>query len=168
MAAHAFAAYGLYPQSAGLQNVMQTLLRGGFHKESICMMLPAEHPIATVVRRASADAVEGPGNAEAAGLIRWLSEFGAVLIPQFGFFIRSQEFFRTLMGGDIPSCSTLAALGFSDDKVKSLSNAMENPGVLLYLSCPEKTKSGWALELLRGTGAQEAGLLSKAAFGNAA
>ncbi len=160
MAASAFAAYGLYPQTAGLQHVMQTLLRAGFDKESICMMLPPEHPIATVVRQASADAVEGPANAEAAGLIRWLSEFGAVLIPKFGFFIRSQQFFRTLMGGDVPSDSTLAALGFPDDKVKSLSDTLNHPGVLLYLSCLERTKGGRALELLRGTGAQEAGLLN--------
>jgi hypothetical protein len=163
MAANTFAAYGLYPPSTGLQNVTQALLRGGFDKESICMMLPAEHPIATVVRNASADAVEGPANAEAAGLIRWFSEFGAVLIPRFGFFIRSQEFFRTLMAGDAPAGSSLAALGFPDEKVKRFNNQPGNPGVLLYLSCGEKTKPGRALELLRGTGAQEAGLLDNQA-----
>lgn len=160
MAANAFAAYALYPQTTGLQSIMQTLSRGGFEKESICMMLPAEHPIATTVRQASADAVDGPANAEAAGLIRWLSQFGAVLIPKFGFFIRSQEFFRTLMSGEMPSGGTLAALGFPADKVKRLSNPLDSPGVLLYLSCAEKTRTGQALELLRGTGAQEAGLLN--------
>jgi hypothetical protein len=160
MAANTFAAYALYPETTGMQNVMQTLLRGGFDKESICMMLPAEHPIATTVRQARADAMEGPANREAAGLIRWLSGFGAVLIPKFGFFIRSQEFFRTLMSGEMPSGGTLAALGFPADKVTRLSNRLANPSVLLYLSCPEKTETGWALELLRGTGAQEAGLLN--------
>jgi hypothetical protein len=160
MAANAFAAYGFYAQTIGLQNVMQTLLRGGVDKECICMMLPAEHPLAAVVRQASADAVEAPANGEAAGLIRWFSEFGAVLIPKFGFFIRSQEFMRTLMAGDTPSGGTLAALGFQDDQVKRFTNQPGDPGVLLYLSCPERTSTGWALELLRGTGAQEAGLLS--------
>jgi hypothetical protein len=160
MTASTFAAYGLYPESTGLRNVTQALLQGGFEKESICMMLPAEHPIAALVRKASADAVEGPSNAEAAGLIRWLSEFGAVLIPRFGFFIRSQEFFRTLMAGDTPAGGSLAALGFPDEKVKRFSNQPGNPGVLLYLSCGEKTKTGSVLELLRGTGAQEAGLLN--------
>jgi hypothetical protein len=158
MAANTFAAYGLYPLSTGLQNVTQALLQGGFDKESICMMLPAEHPIAAVVRKASADAVERPANAEAEGLIRWFSEFGAVLIPRFGFFIRSREFFRTLIAA--PADSSLAALGFSDEKVKRLNNQSGDPGVLLYLSCGEKAKTRWALELLRGTGAQEAGLLN--------
>jgi hypothetical protein len=168
MAASTFAAYGLYPLSTGLQNVTQALLQGGFDKESICMMLPAEHPIAAVVRKASADAVERPANAEAEGLIRWFSEFGAVLIPRFGFFIRSQEYFRTLMGGDAPAGSSLAALGFPDEKVKRLNNQSGDPGVLLYLSCGERAKTGWALELLRGTGAQEAGLLNNdAALHNA-
>jgi hypothetical protein len=169
MAANTFAAYGLYPVSTGLENVTEALLRGGFDKESICMMLPAEHPIATVVRKASADAVEGPLNAEAEGLIRWFSGFGAVLIPRFGFFIRSQEFFRTLMAGDAPTGSSLAALGFPDEKVKRFSNQPDNRGVLLYLFCGEKAKTGWALELLRGTGAQEAGLLNNdSAFRNIA
>jgi len=163
MAANTFAAYALYSQTTGLERVTQALLQGGFDKESICMMLPPEHPIATVMRQASIDAIEGPGNAEAAGLIRWLSEFGAVLIPRFGFFIRSQEFFRTLMVGDAPPGGALAALGFSDEKVRSLNQALNNPGVLLYLSCPEKTKTGRALELLRGAGAQEAGLLNHGA-----
>jgi hypothetical protein len=158
MAANTFAAYGLYPESARLRNVTQALLQGGFEKESICMMLPAEHPIAAMVRKASADAVEGPSNAEAAGMIGWLSEFGAVLIPQFGFFIRSQEFFRTLMAGDAPAGGSLAALGFPDEKVKRFSNRA-GAAVLVYLSCGEKTKTGSVLELLRGTGAQEAGLL---------
>lgn len=169
MAANTFAAYALYPQNAGLENVMHVLLQGGFDKGDICMMLPPEHPIATVMRQAGAEAIESAANAEAAGLIRWLSQFGAVLIPKFGFFIRSQEFFRTLMAGDAPAGGTLAALGFSDEKVRSLSSALNQPGVLLYLSCPEKTRSGQALELLRITGGQEAGLLNHgAAFGSAA
>jgi len=155
MAANTFAAYGLYPQSTGLQNVTQALLQGGFDKESICMMLPPEHPIANLMRQASADAMEAPANAEAEGVIRWLSGFGAVLIPKFGFFIRSQEFFRTLMVGDAPAGGTLAALGFPEEKVRRLSRQR----VLLYVSCPDTANTGWALELLHSTGAQEAGLV---------
>jgi hypothetical protein len=169
MAASTFAAYGLYPESAGLRNVTQALLQGGFEKESICMMLPAEHPIAAMVRKASADGAEGPSNAEAAGMIGWLSEFGAVLIPKFGFFIRSQEFFRTLIQGDAPLGGSLAALGFPDEKVKRFSNQPDNAGVLVYLSCGETNHTGSVLELLKGTGAQEAGLLNNGrALGTAA
>ena len=159
MAANTFAAYGVYPHNAGLQKVMQTLLREGFDKESICMMLPADHPIAAVVRQASA--AVGTSNAEAAGLIRWLSEFGAVFIPSFGFFIRSQKFFRTLMTGDTAGgCGALAALGFPEEEAKRFGNQLRHLGALLYVSCAEKAETGWALELLRDTGAQEAGLLN--------
>lgn len=124
------------------------------------MMLPAEHPISALVRKASADPLQGPSHTEAAGLIAWLSEFGAVLIPSFGFFIRSQEFFRTLMAGDTPAGGSLAALGFPDEKVRRFSSQADNAGVLLYLSCGEQTKTGSVLELLRGTGAEETGVLS--------
>lgn len=170
MAANTFAAYGVYPHTTGLEGVTRILLQRGFDKESICMMLPAEHPIAALVRQASSGAAEGAANHEAAGLVGWLSEFGAVFIPSFGFFIRSQEFFQTLMTGDASGDSgALAALGFPEDKAKRFGNQLRNLGVLLYLSCAEKTDMGWALELLRDTGAQEAGLLkSDPAFANVA
>ncbi len=160
MAANTFAAYAVYPHTTGLEGVTEALLRGGFDKESICMMLPAEHPISTLVRQASTGSADGVASQEAAGLIGWLSEFGAVFIPRFGFFIRSQEFFQTLMTGDASGDSgALAALGFPEDKARQFGNQLRNLGVLLYLSSAEKTDMGWALELLRCTGAQEAGFL---------
>jgi hypothetical protein len=126
------------------------------------MMVPAAHPIAAIMREASSGTVAGGANEQAAGVIRWISELGAVLIPSFGFFIHSRDFFRTLVGEGSAArsgeCGSLVALGFPEDKAKRVGNQLRD-GVLLYLSCPEAAETSWALELLRDTGAQEAGLL---------
>jgi len=87
----------MYSQEVALNEVVHTLNQAGFDNEDICMMLSPTHPIAALVRDASLFNSECASNAVTAGLIGWLSGFGAVLIPTVGFFIRSQAFFRALM-----------------------------------------------------------------------
>ena len=157
------AAYAIYPESIALSEVLHSLRQGGFDKESICMMLSPAHPIATTVRDASKAACEQEDNVSA-GLIGWLSELGAVLIPTVCFFIRSRAFFHALIVEQqslVPHdrCRTLAGLGFSDEDAKRLEDQVREVGVLLYVACSEDAQSQWALELLRGTGAEESGLL---------
>jgi hypothetical protein len=165
MAASASAAYAIYPQNVALNEVLQTLRQGGFDKESICMMLSPSHPIAATVREANMHAFEREANTLTARLIGWLSEFGAVVIPTFGFFIRSQAFFRALVAeqDSISRCGrsgTLAGLGFPEDDARRFENQVRKDGALLYVSCPETAqKQQWVLELMRATGAEEAGLL---------
>jgi hypothetical protein len=103
-------------------------------------------------------------NAGTAGLIGWLSGFGAVLIPTVGFFIRSQAFFHALMvARDTPAicgnARTLAGLGFSDDEADRFESQLRKVGVLVYVSCPEGEKTEWACEVLRHTGAHETAML---------
>ncbi|HEY1660351.1 MAG TPA: hypothetical protein VGG14_18510 [Candidatus Sulfotelmatobacter sp.] len=158
------AAYGLYPQDVALRDVVHTLNSAGFENESICMMLSPTHPIASLVRDASVFNSECKSNAATAALIGWLSEFGAVMIPTVGFFIRSQAFFHALMvAHETPAfCGnsrTLSGLGFSDDDADRFENEIREMGVLVYVACPESQKMTWACELLRHTGAREASTL---------
>jgi hypothetical protein len=168
------AAYAIYPDHVSLNEVLQTLQQGGFDKESICMMLSPAHPIATVVRESSQHPFERETNVITAGLIGWLSEFGAVVIPTFGFFIRSREFFRSLVleRDSTAVCGhrgTLISLGFSVPDAEHFESQVREGCVFLYLSCPKTTQTQSALELLRTTGAGEAGLLeSETAMGTAA
>jgi hypothetical protein len=166
MALTGSAAYALYPQNVALQEVLRTLGQAGFDKESICMMLSPKHPITSIVRDTTANGYEREANAVTAGLIGWLSEFGAVLIPTFGFFIRSRQFFHALVveQDSMAGCGhhgTLAGLGFADDDAKRYENHLRDVGVMLYVACPEAARTHWALELLRATGAQETGLLGR-------
>jgi hypothetical protein len=168
MAVTGSAAYAVYPHNVALNEVLKMLGQGGFQKESICMMLSPKHPITTIVRDANLHVSEPELNAVNAGLIGWLSEFGAVLIPTFGFFIRSRAFFHALVVeqdsmAPCGRCGTLAGLGFADDDAARFENQLREVGVFLYVACSESARTRWALELLRATGAEEAGLLENEA-----
>ncbi len=164
MSVNSPAAYGIYSQDAALNEVVHTLNQAGFNNEDICMMLAPSHPIASLVREASLFSAGRESNAVTAALIGWLSEFGAVMIPTVGFFIRSQAFFHALMvARDTPALcgnsSTLEGLGFSDEDAARFEKQLRKSGVLVYVSCPDTAKTLWACEVLRHSGAPEAATL---------
>jgi hypothetical protein len=166
MAVNAAAAYGVYSQDVVLTDIVRNLNQAGFHNEDICMMLSPTHPIASIVRDASLFNTEREASAVTAGLIGWLSEFGAVLIPSVGFFIRSQAFFHALMvAREAPSlcgnARTLVGLGFSQEEAERYEDQLSDLGVLVYVSCAEGAKTLWAREVLRHTGAHEAATLEE-------
>jgi hypothetical protein len=166
MAVNAAAAYGIYSQDVSLTEVVRDLNQAGFENENICMMLPPSHPIASIVRNASLFNSESKSSAATAGLIGWLSEFGAVMIPTVGFFIRSQAFSHALMvTREAPAlygnARTLVGLGFSEEDAERFEDQLLDPGVLVYVSCVEGAKTMWAQDVLRQTGAHEAATLEE-------
>jgi len=172
MAVSATAAYGMYPHNIALPDIVCSLNREGFGKEDICMVLSPAHPVATVVRDANLNA-KNEERALSARTIGWFSEFGAVVIPTVGFFIRSQAFFRALLREqDFPTLSrdsrTLAGLGFSEADAKRLGPQLTDLGVLVYVSCREGAKADSVVELLRRTGAREAASVKRAKCAEAA
>ena len=169
MSVNSTAAYGMYPQEVALHDVVHTLNQAGFENEDICMMLAPTHPIATIVREASILNSEREASAVTAGLIGWLSEFGAVVIPTVGFFIRSQAFFHALVvAKDAPalcgSTKTLVGLGFPENDAERFETQLREVGVMVYVSCAESAKTGWAREMLLRTGARETATLEKGMF----
>jgi len=164
MAVTTAAAYGIYSQDVVLTDIVRNLNQAGFENEDICMMLAPTHPIASVVRDASLFSSDRENSAASAGMIGWLSAFGAVLIPTVGFFIRSRVFLHALMvARDAPAlcgnARTLVSLGFSEDEATRFENQLARLGVLVYVSCDENAKTLWAREVLRHTGASETNTL---------
>lgn len=157
------AAYGLYRQDVALPAIVRTLNDAGFGNEDICMMLSPTHPIATVVRDASFDS-ERDANTKTASLIGWLSEFGAVVMPTIGFFIRSQAFYHALVvakSSPRGNSTSLVTLGFPDDEAERFEDQLRRDGVLIYVSCSEAVEPMWAIEVLQRTGAREAATLER-------
>jgi hypothetical protein len=154
------AAYGMYPPSIALPEVVHTLNRAGFNNEDICMVLSPGHPVAAVVRDSRIASAEKESSA--LGTIGWVSEFGAVVIPTVGLFIRSQVFFHALMAAQDFPCGesrTLVGLGFPEGEARRLSHQVSDIGAMVYVSCPESARADWAIELLRRTGAHEVAAL---------
>jgi hypothetical protein len=165
MAMNTAAAYGIYSQDVVLADIVRNLNQAGFENESICMMLSPEHPIASSIRDASLFNAE-KSSAMTTRLIGWLSEFGAVMIPTVGFFIRSQVFFHALMvARDAPAlcgnARTLVGLGFTEEEAERYEDQLDRLGVFVYISCADVAKMHWAREVLRHTGAQEAATLEE-------
>ena len=173
MSANGTAAYGMYPRNVALPEVVCALNRAGFDNEHICMVLSPAHPVATVVRDAKILDARKEETATSARMIGWFSEFGAVVIPTVGFFIRSQAFFRALVIEEtFPTMSrgsgTLVDLGFSEDEAKRLGHQLCDVGAMVYVSCQESGKASSAIELLRRAGAKEAAGLRMAKAAEAA
>jgi hypothetical protein len=167
------AAYGVYSCETELQQVMHTLNQSGFDKRDICMMVSPRHPIATCVREANILNAERKVGAVKEGFIGWLFEFGAVVIPTVGFFVRSQAFLHALVTkrDSWLMCGTsgaLVGLGFSEREAKRFEHQFRDFGVLVYVACPEVAHAEWAVEVLRRTGATEPALLGQEAFLQAA
>lgn len=161
-------AYGMYPRNVALPDIVYNLNRAGFGNEDICMVLSPAHPVATVVRDARILNADLKENAVSARMIGWFSEFGAVVIPSVGFFIRSQTFFQALIGEQnlttlCGESKTLAGLGFSLDQARRLGRQLCDVGVLVYVACAERARADCAIEVLRHAGAREAASLERAA-----
>lgn len=156
------AAYGMYSDDAELHQVVHTLNQSGFDNEHICMLVSPRHPIATVVREANILNAGQKQGAAAEKFMGWLFEFGAVVIPTVGFFIRSQVFLQALMAGGNSRC--LVGLGFSERAAQRFENQLHEMGVLVYVACAKTAKAACAVEILRRTGAKEPALLEHEAF----
>jgi len=135
------AAYGMYPRSVALIEVIGALNQAGFGKKDICMVLSPAHPDAAVLRDASVFDVEGVRRSTSARMIRWFSELGAVFIPTFGFFIRSAAFLEALSTEQsFPALSrgsrALLGLGFTREEAQRLGDQLCDVAALVYVCCP--------------------------------
>ena len=167
------AAYGMYRRNIALPEVVCALNQAGFGNEDICMVLSPAHPVATVVRDARIRDDGRDESPSSARMIGWFSEFGAVVIPTVGFFIRSHEFFQALVLEQNSSAlsrgsRTLVGLGFSEDEATRLGHQLSDVGALVYVSCRETGKATCATELLRRAGAREAASMKMARTAEAA
>lgn len=163
MSTNSTAAYGMYPREAVLPEIVSALRQAGLDKREICMVLSPAHPDATAVRE-TGDYGRDQSAKKSARTIGWFSEFGAVVIPTVGVFIRSQEFFRALLQDEnTPSLSqvqrTLLGLGFSPEQAKRLHRQLCDFGTLLFVTCKESSKTNSIIDILRNTGAREAASL---------
>jgi len=159
------AAYGMYPLEVAVKDVVHALNVAGFPAEDICLMLAPTHPISTVVRDAKILSAGADETTRVTGLINWLSQLGAVVIPSVGFFIRSQAFLHAwLAAQEAPalcgSSGTLACLGIPEAQAQYFEYRLQNDGVLIYVSCAENNESEWVMEMLRTTGAEHTASLA--------
>jgi hypothetical protein len=160
------AAYGVYAEDVPVIDVVHTLNDAGFNKEDICLMFARTHPISIMVRQVSIFTTDREATAVTAGMIEWLSEFGAVVIRTFGFFIRSETFLSAMVTAkDAPALcgnsDTLVGLGFPEEDACRLESQLSDAGAMVYVACSEHERAEWARVLLQQIGAQETAELDR-------
>lgn len=160
------AAYGVFPNTVEVREVVGILNHAGFENEHICMLFAPTHPIAVIVRDARLIDDKRQAVGAAAELIGWLAAFGAVVIPSIGFFIRSHAFSRTLLAArDTPALcgnlQTFTGLGFTVSDAERLGAQLQRAGFLVYVASKQRARAHWAVELFRRTGAEESGVLEE-------
>lgn len=157
-------AYGVYPQDVRLEEVVGTLNDAGFRSEDLCVVLAPTHPIASIVRDAGLLTSEPGSDLAAVGMLAWLTKFGAVIIPNIGFFVGAGMFLHALVAADdrVTPCDqvgVLFGLGIPEAEAIRFGRRLSEDGVLIYVSSDQPARSEWAREVMRRTGAEEAAAL---------
>jgi hypothetical protein len=158
------AAYGLFPEQSQLESVLQTLNLAGFENEDLCVLIPAEHPIAERLRDWDYSLPQDLSpDASPECLIGWLWSYGAVVIPELGFFVGSRQYMSAFA---LPEelfvhseKGVFGGLGISPSAAARYERRMRDKMSFVFVSCNDVPQSEWARELLIAMGAEEARLL---------
>jgi len=161
------AAYAMFPADAQVEQVVRSLNLAGFGDENICVFLSPAHPIAEAVQNMKVNSSSHRSVASArAGVVSWLSRFGAIVIPGVGFFIGSREFLSALAPHHRQSSverrgELLAGLGIPQPDAARYEARVRRDATLIFVSCQGAARSQWAREILWRMRAEEVRLLGE-------
>jgi hypothetical protein len=158
------AAYGFFPDESQLENVLRALNVAGFENEDLCVLIASEHPIAERIRGLDCTKTHDlPTDASPERVIAWLSSYGAVVIPDVGFFVGSRQYMQALaLPVELLATSergVFAGLGISPSVAARYEGRMRDKSSFVFVSCDDLAQSEWARELLSTMGAEEVSLL---------
>jgi hypothetical protein len=160
------AAYGFFPNDSHLESVLRALNLAGFENEDLCVLIAPGHPIAERLRVLDYK-LRHPSTADASAeyMIAWLSTYGAVVIPEVGFFVGSRQYMEALaLPGEFLLNSekgVFAGLGISPSDATRYESRMRNKASFVFVRCEDVPQSEWARELLSAMGAEEVKLLGQ-------
>jgi hypothetical protein len=161
------AAYAIFPVDTHMEDVLRSLNLAGFDNENICLFLTPMHPIAEGLQSMTvASSKDLSEEGRQAGLVSWLSRFGAVVIPGVGFFIGSREFLGALTprGEQAPvvrNGELLSGLGIPQPDAARYEARIRSDANLIFVSCEGTARSQWAREILWRLRAEEVCLLGE-------
>jgi hypothetical protein len=161
------AAYAIFPVDAEVEEVLRSLNLAGFEDENICVFLTPTHPIAEGVQHMKVNSSSDLSvEAGQAGVVSWLSRFGAFVIPGVGFFIGSREFLSALAPRHGQSSvdrrgELLAGLGIPQPDAARYEARVCSDATLIFVSCEGTARSQWAKEILWSMQAEEVSLLGE-------
>ena len=161
----AAAVYSLYLSNTDITEIVTALKAVGFRSENICLFLASSHLQASALRNVSLQTEASGKEAKTAHPIApgQLDAVGAIVIPRTTFLIRSQAFLRPFAEAALPAdvSKLLLNLGLCEQDSQRFTAQLQKEGFLIYLLTANMERAKWAMEILRLTGASEAGTLER-------
>jgi hypothetical protein len=161
------AAYAIYPMAAQIDEIIDNLNSAGCRDEDVCVLLAPTHRLAQAVRDARVAPRVLNSDSPTSDLLRWLSRFGAVIIPGVAFFISSRVFLRAVLA-PCPATQNsgyadrLIGLGLPPKEADRYGDRLSRDAIIVFVCCNGAARAQWIREILRTTGAEETACLQEA------
>jgi len=161
------AAYAIYPMAAQIDEIIGNLNSAGCRDEEVCVLLAPTHRLAQAVRDAKVAPRVLNSDSPTSDLLRWLSRFGAVIIPGVAFFVSSRVFLRAVLA-PCPATQNsgyadrLIGLGLPPKEADRYGERLSRDAIIVFVCCNGEARAQWIREILRTTGAEETACLQEA------
>jgi hypothetical protein len=161
------AAYAIYPMAVQIDEIIGNLNGAGCRDEDVCVLLAPTHRWAQAVRDAKVAPEMLNSDSPTSELLRWLSRFGAVIIPGVAFFVSSRAFLRAVLA-PCPATQNagyadgLIGLGLPPKEADRYGDRLSRDAIIVFVSCYGAARAQWIREVLRTTGAEETACLQEA------
>jgi hypothetical protein len=161
------AAYAIYPMATQIDEVIENLNSAGCRDEDVCVLLTPTHRLAQAVRDAKVAPMVLNSESPTSDLLRWLSRFGAVIIPGVAFFVSSRVFLRAVLAPcpathNSAYADSLIGLGLPPQEADRYGVRLSRDAIIVFVCCAGAARAHWIREVLRTTGAEEAACLQEA------
>src|SRR5215467_5762299 len=165
MAGKNTAVYGILRTRAGAEQCVDELLRNGFRKEDISVLMPENVGTKDFAHEKGTKAPEGMATGATAGgvvggTLGLLAGIGALAIPGLGPFIAAGPIMGALAGigtGAVVGglVGALIGLGIPEYEAKRYEGLVKNGGILMSIHCDNSDWVARAKELMKETGADD-------------
>ena len=165
MAGKNTAVFGIYTNSSGLEEGINSLRAANFRPEDISVLFPENVGNKDFAHEKASKAPEGATTGAATGAVMggvlgWLAGIGAIAIPGIGPFIAAGPIMAALagvgVGGTVGGIAgSLVGVGIPEYEAKRYEGRVKKGGLLVSVHCDDSNWTSRAKKILEETGAQD-------------
>jgi len=165
MADRDIAAFGLFPDRAGLERAVELLRGAGFRNSDVSMLMQETPGTKDLAHEAHTKAPEGAATGAAAGAVvggvmGWLIGIGALAVPGVGPFIAAGPIVAALAGVGAAGTAggligALIGVGIPEYEAKRYEGRLRKGHLLLSVHCDDAKWARKATDLLKQAGGED-------------
>jgi hypothetical protein len=165
MAGKNTAVFGIYPNQAGVERGIDSLIAAGFSSRDISALFPKNEGTKDFAHEKNTKAPEGASTGAGTGALLggglgWIVGIGALAIPGLGPFIAAGPIMAALAGAGVGGAvggltGALIGMGIPEYEAKRYEGRVKDGGILLSVHSDSSDDTKRAKEILERTGAQD-------------